>query len=168
VLHGVFQRLSWMDLFRVHLMIAHLPIFGSLLGAVVMANGLKTGSSSTKKSAYMVFFLTALGVIISFLTGDAAEDTAKSLREIPGTTLKHHEDFAFFALLTGVVLGTISILGLVFKLRSHSVSHTLAVITLLLAIFSFALMAWTGYLGIQIRHTEPENGIPPAEPFSTK
>lgn len=143
-----------MDQTHLHLMVTHLPILGPFLGAIVLIYGIWMGSSSTKKAAYILFILSAIGAIISFLTGEAAEDTIKEITSITDNTIDPHEELAVYALGALVLLGVLAFIGVVVKLKSRTVSRNLAAIILLLSLVSFTLMAWTGYLGGKIRHTE--------------
>ncbi|MDX2250509.1 MAG: hypothetical protein SF052_27255 [Bacteroidia bacterium] len=56
---------------HVHLMITHLPIFGSILGALVLTYGLWTKSHQTKVAAYFLLIISAIGSGIAYLTGEA-------------------------------------------------------------------------------------------------
>ncbi len=143
-----------MDQTRLHLMITHLPVFGSFFGALVLAYGLRAGSSSTKRSAYIIFILSAAGALLAYLTGDGAKDTVKSLTETPRNSIRAHRDLARYALAASAGLGILSLTGLITRFKSRSVSHALALIILFLAWCTFAVTTWTAYSGLQIRHTE--------------
>lgn len=145
-----------MDHTLFHLLIGHLPVFGSFMGAVVMAYGLLAGSSSTKRSAYILFILSAIGAVLAYLSGPGAKDTVKMLAETGGNAIGVHRDFAAFSLAAAAALGILSAAGLIIRFRSRSLSQTLAGITLFISLISLVLAAWTGYLGLQIRHTETE------------
>ena len=56
-------------------------------------------------------------------------------------------------------MGLASVLGLFISLRKMQVTRTTAFVILLISIISFGLVARTGYLGGQIRHTELANGV---------
>ncbi|HEY0897659.1 MAG TPA: hypothetical protein VGE15_13960 [Sphingobacteriaceae bacterium] len=148
-----------MDQTRVHLMISHFPVFGSLFGALVLGYGLWAGSSSTKRSAYIIFTLSAAGALLAYLTGEGAKDTVKSLTETPRNSIRGHRDLALYAVAASAGLGILSLTCLITRFKSRSASHALAVIILLLAWITFAVTAWTGYLGLQIRHTEMQAGL---------
>jgi uncharacterized membrane protein len=55
-------------------------------------------------------------------------------------------------------LGLASIIGLFLTLRKSPMTRTTAFVILFISLISFALVARTGYLGGQIRHTEINNG----------
>ncbi|MBK6543952.1 MAG: hypothetical protein IPO78_12055 [Saprospiraceae bacterium] len=143
-----------MDQTHIHLIITHLPIFGSILGGFVLAHGIWTKSNQTKIAAYNLFIISSIGAGIAYLTGEAAEETVENLQGVVETTIGQHEDFALFALISLIVLGLSSILGLYLTLKESLLTRKIAFIILLVSIISFGLVARTGYLGGQIRHTE--------------
>jgi len=139
---------------HIHLLITHLPIFGSILGGLVLAHGLWTKSSPTKIAAYNLFIISAIGAGIAYLTGEAAEEAVKKMQGVVEANIKTHEEFALFALISLITLGVASILGLILTLRKSQFTRTVAFIILCISLISFGLVARTGYLGGQIRHTE--------------
>ncbi|MGB3084518.1 MAG: hypothetical protein WBB21_07370 [Saprospiraceae bacterium] len=143
-----------MDQTHIHLILTHLPIFGSSLGGFVLAHGVWTKSNQTKIAAYNLFIISSIGAGIAYLTGEAAEETVENLQGVVETTIGQHEDFALFALISLIVLGLSSILGLYLTLKESLLTRKIAFIILLVSIISFGLVARTGYLGGQIRHTE--------------
>jgi uncharacterized membrane protein len=139
---------------HIHLLITHLPIFGSILGGLVLAHGLWTKSNQTKIAAYNLFIISAIGTIVAYLTGEGAEETVENIQGVVEATIKTHEEFALFALLSLIILGVASLLGLFLTFRKSPLTRTVAFIILFISLISFILVARTGYLGGQIRHTE--------------
>lgn len=139
---------------HLHLLITHLPIFGSILGGVVLAYGLWTKSNQTKIAAYILLIISSIGAGISYLTGEAAEETVEKIQGVAKEMIEQHEDFSVFALIALIVLGVVSLIGLFLTLRKSSLIRTVALVTLFISLISFGLVVWTGYLGGQIRHTE--------------
>ncbi len=147
-----------MDQTHIHLLITHLPIFGSILGAFVLAYGLWTKSSDTKVASYMLFIISAIGAGIAYLTGEAAEETVENIQGVLEATIEEHEEFALFALISLIILGVASTLGVFLTLRKSPLTRTTAFVILFIALISFGIVARTGYLGGQIRHTELSTG----------
>lgn len=139
---------------HIHLLITHLPIFGSILGAIVLAQGIWTKSNSAKIAAYYVLIISSIGAGISYLTGEAAEETVENIQGIAETMIEEHEEFALFALISLIILGVAAIGGLILTIKRSALTSTIAKFTLFIAVISFVLVARTGYLGGQIRHTE--------------
>ena len=146
-----------MDQTHLHLLITHLPIFGSILGGLVLVHGLWTKSNPTKIAAYNLFIISALGAGIAFLTGEGAEETVENIQGVAENLIEQHEDFAVFALVSLIILGLTSIGGIFLTMKNSSFTKTIAIVILFISLISFGLVARTGYLGGQIRHTEITN-----------
>lgn len=139
---------------HLHLLITHLPIVGSILGAVVLTYGLWTKSNHVKIAAYTVFIISSIGAGIAYLTGEGAEETVEDIQGIAKKVIEEHEEFAIIALVSLIILGLASIVGLLLTLRKPSLAKTISWVILLISLISFGLVAWTGYMGGQIRHSE--------------
>lgn len=139
---------------HIHLMINHLPIFGSIIGAFILMYGTWTKSSSTKSASYFVLIASALGAVTAYLTGEGAEDTVKNIIGVAKTSIDAHEDFAIFALISCIILGLSAIIGLFLAAKKQESSDKYANVVLIIALLTFLITARTGYLGGQIRHTE--------------
>lgn len=142
---------------HIHLLITHLPIFGSILGGLVLTYGLWTKSKHTIIAAYNVFILSAIGAGIAYLTGEGTEETVENIQGVAENAIEQHEDFAVFALVALIILGIVSIGGLYLTLKNSTLTPISAIVILLISLISFGLVARTGYLGGQIRHTEINN-----------
>lgn len=147
-----------MDQTHIHLVITHLPIFGSILGAIVLAYGLWSKSNETKIAAYVLFIISSVGAGIAYLTGEAAEESVEHLQGILEVTIERHEDFAIYALVSLIVLGVACILGIGLTLRKSLATRKVAFVIFLISLVSFGLVARTGFLGGQIRHSEIVKG----------
>ena len=143
-----------MDQVHIHLLITHLPIFGSILGGLVLAHGIWSKSDQTKIAAYNVLIISSIGAAIAYLTGEGAEEAIEDIQGVVKNMIDQHEDFAMFALVGLIAVGVISIVGLLLIIKKSSFANTIAILTLVVSLISFGLVARTGYLGGQIRHTE--------------
>lgn len=143
---------------HLHLVITHLPIFGSILGAFVLVYGLGTKSNPTKNAAYFIFIISAIGAGIAYLTGEGAEDAVENIQGVSENIIELHEDAAMYALVSLIALGIMSVIALVVTRFKTSLIKTSSIIVLIISLISFGLVARTGYLGGQIRHTEIATG----------
>lgn len=153
-----------MDQTHLHLLITHLPIYGSVLGGFVLAYGLWTRSVHTMISSYLLLIISALGAGIAYYTGEAAEETAERIQGVAENMIEQHEDFAIYALWGLIIVGALSLIGILFSWRKWSGSRPLGFVLLLMALVSFGLVAYTGFLGGQIRHTEISGTTPNSQP----
>jgi uncharacterized membrane protein len=143
---------------HIHLLITHLPIFGSILGGLVLLHGIGVRSNQTKIAAYYIFLLSSIGAGIAYFTGEAAEETVENIQGVVEASIKQHEEFALFALISLIILGVTALIGLFLTWRNSALTRTVAFIILFISFLSFVIVARTGYLGGQIRHTEITNG----------
>lgn len=139
---------------HIHLLITHLPIFGSILGGLVLAYALWSKSNQTKIAAYGLLVFSTFGATIAYLTGEGAEEAVEDIQGVAEKMIEQHEDFALIALVSLIILGAISLVGMFLSLKNHPLSRTIAFVALTVSLISFGLVARTGYLGGQIRHTE--------------
>lgn len=146
-----------MDFTHLHLLINHLPILGSLLGALVLIYGLYKNSHETVLASYLVLVIACLGGLITYLTGEPAEETVEQIRGISKTAIESHEESAEFAIIGMAVLGISTVLVLVLNAKLIAFRRKIAFVILAFSIICFGMMARTGYLGGQIRHTEIRN-----------
>jgi uncharacterized membrane protein len=149
---------------HIHLLITHLPIFGSILGAIVLSYGLWTKSIETKIASYFLLIISSLGAATAYLTGEAAEESVENLPGVLETAIEAHEEFALFAIVSLSILGLAAVIGLFLAVKKSPLTRTFAFVILVVSLISFGLVARTGYLGGQIRHTEISSGaVAPAE-----
>lgn len=139
---------------HLHLLITHLPIFGSILGVIVLAHGLTTKTLQTSIAAYFVLIISSIGAFIAYQTGEAAEEAVEHMQGISENLIHEHEESAEIALIAMIILGLVSLIALFFAYRKSSYSFSMVWIVLVLSLISFGIVARTGYLGGQIRHTE--------------
>jgi uncharacterized membrane protein len=143
-----------MDKTHLHLLINHLPSIGSILGAFVLAHALWTRNTQTKLAAYCLLLISAIGGVIAYLTGEAAEESVEHIEGVSHDLIEQHEDFAKMALIAMIALGVIALPGIYTALKRHALARKVAGLTFIAAIIGFILTARTGYTGGQIRHSE--------------
>lgn len=148
-----------MDQTHLHLLITHLPIFGSLLATLVLGYALWKKSDTTTLAAYYMLVISALGAVIAYITGEGAEETVEKIQGVSENVIEQHSEFAVYALVGLIVVGVSSLIGIYFTHTKSNLAKMIATVTLFMALISFALVARTGYLGGQIRHTEIATGV---------
>lgn len=149
-----------MDQTHIHLLITHLPIFGSILGAIVLGYGLWKRSPQTLNASYLLLIISSVGGGIAYQTGEAAEEAAETLQGVLKHSIHEHEEAGELAIIFIIALGVLALISLVLSWRHSTLTYTAAWITLAAALLTFALTARTGYLGGQIRHTEITSNVP--------
>jgi uncharacterized membrane protein len=139
---------------HIHLLITHLPIFGSIFGGLILGYGLFVKSNQTILTAYYLLIISTIGSVIAYLTGEEASELVEKIPGINKAMIETHEEFALVALVSLIILGVASLIGVFLTLKDTLISRTFATVTLVASFISFGLIARTGYLGGQIRHTE--------------
>lgn len=139
---------------HLHLLITHLPVFGSILGALVLGYGMWTKSNQTKNAGYFIFIISAIGAGVAYLTGEGAEEAVEHLQGVSENAIELHEDAALYSLISLIVLGILSVLALILNRFNPSLIKSITILTLAVSLISFGLVVRTGYLGGQIRHSE--------------
>lgn len=142
---------------HVHLMITHLPVFGSILGTFVLIYGMSTKSVQAAMASYYVLLISAIGGVVSYLTGESAEETVENIQGISDAAVEEHEEFAKFALVAIIILGVLALAAIILNKWKPTWRKMISILVLLAALACFGMSLWTGYLGGQIRHTEVSN-----------
>jgi len=142
------------QLAHLHLIVNHLPIFGSILGTLVLAYGLTVKSRHTKIAGYLLLAISAFGAAIAFATGDPAQEIVENIAGISTESIKLHEEAAQISLAIMFILGLSSLAGIYSTYFKTKFKKQITLITLLIGIISFISVSITGYLGGKIRHTE--------------
>jgi uncharacterized membrane protein len=154
---------------HIHLLITHLPIFGSVLGGFVLIHGIWRKSNTTLIAAYNVLIISAIGAGIAYATGEGAEETVEHIQGVSKNIIEEHTESALISLIGLIVVGIFSVAGLLVTWKRYSLVRPFALIALVASLIGFGLVARTGYLGGQIRHTEiGTNAVSPAKEGSGK
>jgi len=143
-----------MDQAHIHLLIVHLPLFGAFFGMLVLAHGLWHKSEQTSIAAFNVFIISAIGAAIAKFTGEGAEEAVEHIPGVLESAIELHEDAGFWAFVSMLVLGTISIVALYLTKIKSAQANLLTRVVLVLSLFSLLVVSRAAYLGGQIRHTE--------------
>jgi hypothetical protein len=134
-------------------MLNHLPVVGSLFALGLLAFGIVRKSDPVKKAALGALVIVAALSIPAYLTGEPSEDVAEKLPGVSHAVIEEHEDAAKVAFVTTLIVGGVSLAGLVVQ-RSNPIPQWFAGTVLALSIATVGALAWTANLGGQVRHTE--------------
>lgn len=148
-----------MSQLHLHLLINHLPVFGSILGAIVLVQGFLNKNNQTIIAAYSLLIISAIGAIIAYLTGEGAEEAVENIPGIAKNMIEPHEDFSAIALGALIILGMISLIGIFLTWKKSTFANAFALVTLFISLISFALVARAANLGGKIRHTEIDSDV---------
>ncbi len=145
---------------QVHLFMTHLPVFGSLLGGLVLVHGIYKRSNPTKIAAYNLFIVSAIGACIVYYTGAAAQKSIENISGLSDYTISQHKYYGTISLLVFLLLGIVSVIGLFITKRGNIHSKWIANFIFLVALICFGLTLKTSLMGNKIRHTELNKIVP--------
>ena len=151
--------LSGMNQAHLHLIVNHLPIMGSLFGAILLATGtLKANATLTRAGLVAVLAAGVLCLPAQF-TGEGAAAVAQQLPRASRALIHNHEEAAELGFWAVEGAATLALFALLL-LKSASPKARLATLLALLAtLLSFGLLARAGNLGGQIAHPEIREGF---------
>lgn len=141
-----------MDQTHLHLITNHVAIIGTLFAAIVLVIGFVSDTIQTRVASFILMLLSSIGAFITFRTGHEAEETVEHIKGISEYAIEQHEEFAETALWFIALLGIASIMGLFAAKKNLAAEKKISWVILLICLISFAIFAWTGYLGGQIMH----------------
>lgn len=137
-----------------HLAFTHFPIIGTIIGVLILIAGFVFRKEPVIKSALLLFVGMAIVAIPVFLTGEGAEESVEHLPGVSEKIIHEHEELAEKAIILMEILGVFSLGAFILMLLKSKFSRIVNIIVLVLSIAAFGLIATTGNLGGQIRHTE--------------
>lgn len=137
---------------HIHLILNHVPLFGAIAVTILFVVALFLRQQGVARGGLVVALLTAAVAIVVYLTGEPAEELVENLPGVSEAVMETHEEIALVATLVISAFAIIALYGL-FAFR-HGVSMGFTKLLLVLSILPLAAMAYTAYLGGQIRHSE--------------
>lgn len=145
---------------HIHLIINHVPVILTIFSLFVLLAGYFKNKQDYRKLAFIGFVIAAIFTIITFYTGDGAEDIVEDIAAFSHDTIENHEHAAETSRLFAILLGLFGLAG-IFYFKSDKVKgfKVFIIITILLALLASAYLIYTGYLGGMIRHTELYSGL---------
>jgi uncharacterized membrane protein len=137
---------------HIHLVLNHIPLFGALAAAVLFVVALLRRQQGLARGGLVVAVLTAIVGLVVYLTGEPAEELVENLPGVSEAVLESHEEIALVATVVLGVYGLLALGGLVaFR---HGVTMRVTRILMVLSLVPLAAIAYTAYLGGQVRHSE--------------
>lgn len=151
-----------MNLAHLHLILNHLPIIGFPVAAVILALGLRKNSQDLIKLGFYFTVFFGLVAVPTYFTGEPAEEIVEHLPGVEEGLIEEHEDAALISIILGGVTALLAA-GLLLKVKNKTMPRGGALGLLALLVVTSGSLAWTGFEGGQIRHTEirgTENATP--------
>lgn len=142
---------------HLHLVLNHLPIILLPLATFVLVLGLSSNTQPYVRLALFLGLFASLSAVPAFLTGEPTEEVVEEIQSVNEQAIENHEDAAAVALWASGFVSLICLIMLLGKKDSPAFRRQLHLVVACMLIASI-LLAWTGYQGGKIRHTEFHGG----------
>lgn len=148
---------------HLHLVLNHVPVVGTLIGLCLLAWAVLRRDDRLVRVCLGMFAVLAAVALVTFLTGEPAEEAVEGLAGVSESLVEQHEEAALLATIALGFLGALSV-GVLFRFRARALPRQAALLLLAAALVPAGMMAWTANLGGQIRHSEIRTEIVTAPP----
>ncbi|MGZ8525581.1 MAG: DUF2231 domain-containing protein [Chitinophagaceae bacterium] len=143
---------------QIHLALNHVPLFLSLLGAIVLIAAMIKKNTSFKSFSLYLLVSAAIFTAPVFLTGEGTEELVEKVAGVNEKNIEQHEDMAKISLVIIAITGFIALAGLVLK-KNATANRIILIALAIFSLASFVAMAQTAHLGGLIRHSELNNSV---------
>jgi len=151
----------------IHVVLNHLPIFGTILAALALAISLILRSRAAQITALILAVIAGASAYPVFVTGQRAYKTIRNQSDDAGADwLDEHMDRAEKTIGAFYFLAALALAGLLLPIKWPKSAFPLAVLTLVAAILCSGLAVYIAQPGGRIRHPEcrpNETPIPASE-----
>ncbi|HET7460515.1 MAG TPA: hypothetical protein VFJ82_04680 [Longimicrobium sp.] len=151
---------------HLHLVVNHVPVFGTIFAALLIGWGLLRKSEEVLRLGLIVAVLIGIVTWGVQLTGEPAEHALSGTQGFQRRLAHEHEEAAEIAMIVTAVAGVLALVTLLLVRRRHRAGRGLAIVTLLAALAGFGLVSRAALLGGEITHPEARPGWvqPPPPP----
>lgn len=137
-----------------HLLLNHIPVLNVFFSIAILLWGMFIKNRAVEMIALVGFVIAGLSVLAVVQTGESAEDIVEEIPAVSHDTIEEHEEAADLSKWLTILLGAGGLGALAMeKLKIRGLRKLLIVLSILGTVTAVSL-AYTGYLGGHIRHTE--------------
>ena len=139
----------------IHVVLNHLPIYGTILGVLALAISLVLRSRAAQITALIITLVAAASAYPVLLTGQRAYKAMRSISDDSGAeALDEHMDRAEKTIGVFYFLAVLAIAGLLVPVKWPKASFPLAAVTLAVALICSGLAVYIAQEGGRVRHAE--------------
>lgn len=139
----------------IHVVLNHLPIYGTMLAAFALAVSLLLRSRAAQIIALLLTLIAGASSYPVFVTGQRAYKTIRSVSDDAGADwLDEHMDRAEKTIGAFYLLAALAIAGLIVPIKWPKSAVPLAALTLVMAILCSGVAVYIAQAGGRVRHTE--------------
>lgn len=139
---------------QVHLAFNHIPVLGTLFGAVLLAYGLWRGQDHVQNVSLGLLVVVGAAAVAVYLTGEPAEEIVEGAAGVSHDAIEAHEAWGLYALVASIVTGIAALGPLLLRNAGQQLGRWTAQAVLLLALLTSGTMVYTANLGGKINHPE--------------
>jgi len=138
-----------------HVALNHLPIYGTILGALALAISIMLRSRAAQITALVIALIAGVSAYPVLVSGQKAYKTIRNLSDDAGAeALDEHMDRAEKTVNAFYLLALVALAGLLVPIKWPKMGFPLATATLVLSLLCFGLSIYIAEEGGQVRHTE--------------
>lgn len=155
-----------MNAAHLHLVLNHVPVFGSIFAALLIGWGLLRRSEDVLRLGLIVAVLIGIATWGVQLTGQPAEHALSGTAGFQRRLVHAHEEAAQISTYVIALAAVLALATLVMMRRRRGAAKGLAVVTLVVVLAGFGLVSRAALLGGEIMHPEARAGWvqPPPPP----
>jgi len=151
----------------IHVVLNHLPIFGTIFGVFALATSLILRSRTAQITALILTLIAGASAYPVFVTGQRSYKTIRGVSDDAGADwLDEHMDRAEKTIGAFYFLAALAIAGLLVPIKWPKSAVPLAALTLVVAILCSGIAVYIAQPGGRVRHPEfrpGENPTPTSE-----
>jgi len=139
----------------IHVVLNHLPIYGTILGALALAISLILRSRAAQITALILTLIAGASAYPVFVTGQKAYKTIRNQSDDAGAErLDEHMDRAAKTIGAFYFLAFLALAGLLVPIKWPKAGLPLAAVTLVVAVLCAGIAIYIAQPGGQVRHPE--------------
>ena len=143
-----------MNAVHLHLMLNHVPLFGTVVSVLLLLVAVWRRSDELKRVALGILVLTALLTLPVYFTGEPAEEAVEAMPGVMAPAIEAHESASKIAFASMLAAGGAALIGFVLFRRGKLIPSWFTTTVLVASLLTGLLMARTANLGGKVRHTE--------------
>jgi hypothetical protein len=137
-----------------HIVLVHLPVVLTPLGATLLLIAHTRHSMTTARVALGILVAAALITVPTFLLGEPAEEIVEHIAGVSEDIIEAHEEAAEVALWLSIASGMLSLLTWRILVKGGALERLFLTLTFLCSLAASATLGYTAHQGGKIRHPE--------------
>ncbi|HMS44089.1 MAG TPA: hypothetical protein PKE69_27935 [Pyrinomonadaceae bacterium] len=152
-----------MDAYKLHLLLNHYPMFGIIVGILLLLLGLWRKSEKVKRISLWIFLVSAVLTFPVYVSGEIAGSGMTD--GIFGDLIKQHKQSALIAFGLIEATGIAALIGLILLYRRSQQAKLMVLMVLVLSLASSVFITKTTLMGRNIKWGLSDSGTKPPTSF---